>query len=245
MKKALVFLDYNGTIEDILLRGGKVFNNGISKFINFFQGNVDIVIITSAKASRLENNDKTENELKEELTSLFSILPPYTSKHFKFLLQSSLKKIDKIDIDNNSISFNNLPFNINGYSKKEGVEEFLKQYDPLHEYSTCVFCGDSIVLDLPMLDANTLTQDKYFIFPAPTKKHIKLNDDITYKLSFNPSKKLYYSNEENDNIPKDLKIIRTASKSYGVGKGFEYLTTYLSLKEKINTIKEKPNDKVL
>ena len=241
MKKAVIFLDYNGTIEDILDRGGKVFNNGISKFIKHFDGKVDIGIITSAKANRPENKNKTEVELKQELTTLISILPNFVARHFKFLLQSSLKKLDNISVDDfNRTTFQPVEYiNFLSTSKKEGVQNFLNFLDKDGNISTCVFVGDSIELDLPMLEADVGTREKYFIFPAPTKKHVKLDDDITYKLSFNPNAKYVFKQENNNNFPKDLKIIRTATKSYGVGKAFEYLTEYLNLKDKINAYKEK------
>ena len=63
MKKVIIFLDFNGTIDDITLRGGRKFVYGLQQFSKLYNNNVDIVIITTSKPG------KKENEVKIIITS--------------------------------------------------------------------------------------------------------------------------------------------------------------------------------
>ena len=55
MKKAIVFIDYNDTVDDINKRGGEVFKAGVKKFLRCFNNNADFVIITASKAGKYED----------------------------------------------------------------------------------------------------------------------------------------------------------------------------------------------
>lgn len=222
MKKAIVFIDYNDTVDDINKRGGEVFKAGVKKFLRCFNNNADFVIITASKAGQ------HEEELKEELTEfLFKI--GSLSKHFKFLIQSASTTIDKIHYEGGVATFEKVKNLKADFSdKKRGVESFLNYLDRNNEITTCVFIGDSEKIDLPMMSADVGNREKFFIHATSTRKAmLKGFENTTYRLSFHPNAKLFYDKGGNFTLPNDLKIVKTSPKSYGVGKGLEVLSAYL------------------
>lgn len=222
MKKAIVFIDYNDTVDDINKRGGNMFKHGMRSFLRCFHDNADFVIITASKVGQ------HEEELKEELTE-FLFKMGNLSKHFKFLIQSNSTTVDKIDHENGVATFEKVKdLKADFRDKKSGVESFLKFFDKNNEITTCVFIGDSEKIDLSMMNAEVGKREKFFIHATSTRKAmLKGFENTTYRLSFHPSAKLFYDKDGNFALPNDLKIIKTSTKSYGVGKGLEALSAYL------------------
>ena len=233
MKKAIIFLDFNGTIDDITLRGGRKFVYGLQQFSKLYNNNVDIVIITTSKPG------KKENEVKQDIDSVLFMLPLTVREKFKFLIQSNNTDIDKIEFSSYStptyIKEENL--SSSSSSKKEGVELFLQKYDKSNSYSTCVFVGDSETLDLPMIDANVGNREKYFILT--NKRKMPKNIDGTYKVSLDPNHSIYKNGQLD--IPENLRILQTSTNSYGTGLGLLVLSEYLVQKEKREKTKGSEN----
>lgn len=222
MKKAVVFIDYNDTIDDINRRGGNMFKCGMRKFLRCFNDNVDFVFITASKVGQ------HEEELKEELAEFLFKLGSL-SKYFKFLIQSNSTTVDRIDHTNNLATFEKIKdLNADFYDKKSGVENFLKFFDKNNEVTTCVFIGDSEKIDLPMMFSDIGKREKFFIHATSTRKAmIKGFENTTYRISFHPNAKMFYDKNGNFSLPNNLNMIKTSTKSYGVGKGLEALSAYL------------------
>ena len=237
MKRAIIFLDFNGTIDDITLRGGRKFVYGLQQFSKLYNNNVDIVIITTSKPG------KKENELKQDIDNVLFMLPITVREKFKYLIQSNNIDIDRIEFSSYSTPTYIKEKNLSNFSssKREGVELFLQKYDKDCSYSTCVFVGDSETLDLPMIDANVGNREKYFILT--NKRKMPQNLIGAYKMSLSPDKPIYKNGKLD--LPNNLRILQTSTNSYGTGLGLFVLSEYLTQKGKREKTKGNENGKCL
>ncbi|MBP3431903.1 MAG: hypothetical protein J6K39_03520 [Clostridia bacterium] len=220
-KKAAIFMDYNGTFDDVSEGKGYILFRELNKLDKVFDGNLEIVVITSAYAG-------IEQSIRGDLFSTLSYFPEPLRNKFAYLIEENSKYITPLN-PNPFCERQNL--NENGSTKQDGVEAFLKQYDKDGEIDTCIFVGDSIVADLQMLDSNIGNRNKIMIMA--TRRSLKSCGHPVYKLSMKPPADL--------NLKKDIEekvgtinnfILHTSNYSYGVGKGIGAVAKLLEDREK-------------
>lgn len=232
-KKALVFMDYNETFDDI---GGEryngfsnVFIGGIRQFCNQFDNEVEIAVITAA------NYQSPEASIRSDLYCTLLYLPLDIRLHFKYLIEDCSQYMSNIEFNGNDISYTHYQ-SISHFrgTKKDGVENTLKAIDSNHEITTCVFVGDSETLDLPMIDAKVGNRTKIFILA--NKRILKSDRYPVYKVDIQKqSQSFSYGKDIIETInPKEKEplILKTTSKSFGVGKGFQALASYIKEKDR-------------
>lgn len=218
MRNAVLFLDFNGTIDDINLKGGRKFTGGLNKLSAAFD-EVDIVVITAAK------NLNAVKSIREEFCEMLAILPKPTRQKFKYLIESNNLFISKIDCQGEYPKVLNAEkFCESEGNKQTGVKKFIETTKK--NYSMCIIAGDDEKIDLPMLYAD-VNIPKYFIFAS--KRKLKNHISEIYKVNLSCHiKTLNYAQEISQNLDRQsLKIIQTSTKSYGVGVGLEVLASYL------------------
>ncbi len=230
-KKAIVFIDYNETFDDIGERDNvspNVFISGVNQFCKFFDNQVEFAVITAA--SYLDPRLSIRSDLSYTLLSM----PSYISEHFKYLIEDSCQFLSVISLERDYVNYtkNQIISHLKG-GKKEGVENTLKAIDSNHQIDTCVFVGDSESLDLPMIEANVRKRSKYFILA--NKRVLKSETYPVYRLSPQRQEESFsYGRDIIDTVsPQENEplIIKSTSKSFGVGKGFQALTSYLKERE--------------
>lgn len=230
-KKAIVFIDYNETFDDIGERYGatsNVFVSGVRQFCKHFDDQVEFAVITAA--SYLDPRLSIRSDLSFTLTSM----PGDIRAHFRYLVEDSCQHLSKISLDRDYINYTNYQIisHLKG-GKKEGVENTLKAIDSKHQIDTCVFVGDSEDLDLPMMNAEVGDRSKYFILA--NKRVLKSETYPVYRLSPQRQEESFsYGRDIIDTVsPQENEplIIKSTSKSFGVGKGFQALTSYLKERE--------------
>lgn len=225
-KRGLLFLDYNGTFDDVSGRRSTIFIDGLTEYINFYSGNVDICVITSAWHS-----DNPEISITGDLVTSLYQLPKLVRERFTFLIENNCQNISAID-HREGLQFrllNPVPFPRG--EKKDGVERLVRMIDKEKEIQTCVFAGD-MKTDAKMLDAEVGEREKLFIF---AKKSLLKEFDPSvprYKLSLNPEKYGFDFGREIETELKDGKklFIRTSTQCFGVGKGLSAVVSYLKHK---------------
>lgn len=230
-KKAIVFIDYNETFDDIGERYGvtsNVFVSGVRQFCRHFDDHVEFAVITAA--SYID----PQLSIRTDLNFTLSSMPNDIRTHFKYLVEDSCQHLSKIVIDRDYVNYTNYQTisHLKG-GKKEGVENALKAIDSKHQIDTCVFVGDSENLDLPMIDAEVGDRSKYFILT--NKRVLKSEKYPVYRLSPQRQEESFsYGRDIIDTVnPQENEplIIKSTSKSFGVGKGFQALTSYLKERE--------------
>jgi len=225
MKKAVVFLDYNDTFDDVGLDKGQVFICALKRLIKLYNKNIDIVVITAAKT-------KDEFNIKSDLSETLSHFPPLIKERFSHLIENNCKYISRIVHDNfmPTIGKRTVLSTLDG-TKKDGVETFLKRFYFEEKLDACIFVGDSQPLDLVMMDADVGTANKVFVYA--NKKMLKSEKFPIYKLSFkiNTTKFNYAKDIQQKTTSQNL-IIHTSNKSFGAGKGLEAATCLLEGRHK-------------
>lgn len=222
--KAIMFLDYNGTIDDIQEHKGAIFAASLNKFIEHFDGNVEIVIITSAVPYF------SGESIRPDISFTLSHFPKKLRQHFAYLIEDNCRLLSKIDATNSYVNFfqESILSNTHG-TKKNGVEHLLRKIDPKNEIHTCVFVGDSETSDLVMLDAEIGNRQKIFLLA--NKRLLKTNHYV-YQLSMDKSLQNDHGYEMQQQIPKNTPfIIKTGNGSYGAGKALDAVVKYME-KEK-------------
>ncbi len=216
-KKAIIFLDYNGTFDDVNEGKGAILFHGLSKLNRVFDGNIQIVVITSALA-------QGNFSIKEDLIGTLLHFPKYLQSKFAYLIEEDCKYLSKIE---------NLYFKgtraicPHDGRKKDGVEICLKSIanrDTTH----CIFVGDDEKVDLDMLNADVGNRKKIMLLA--NRRALSYQNHPIYKLNLN-CKEVY---EDMKNfIPESCNafIVKTTQQSYGVGKGFEAVSNWIE-KEK-------------
>ncbi len=229
-KKAIVFIDYNGTFDDVENGKGKILSSGLKKLMEQFDGNLEIAVITTSPCPPYEQS------IKSDLACTLTFFPTFVREKFKYLIEKNCKLISKISFDENYVIFSNAKELCNfGETKKDAVEQFLKIYDKDCQVSTCIFAGDSQTRDLIMIEADVGNRDKFMILAS--RKVLK--EDVypncpRYKLSLTLN-----SPAGNDILAKvGLKntkclIIKSSNNSYGVGKGLEAVSSLIEERERI------------
>lgn len=217
---AIVFLDYNDTFDDVCDSKGHVFIEAAKRFINYFQGNVQFVVVTAAPAS------PDYRSIKNNLSTTLNYLP-FRSK-FNFLIEDSNKIFNFISSEDNTISYGVFLKNNTTGTKADGVQELLHIIDPFKEISTIVFAGDSKE-DLVMYNADVGERNKFFIYNG--------------KKSLNSVSPVYSVNNPNYSQTKDMfnafngsnqGYIKTSTSSYGIAKGLDKIVSYLRYLESSN-----------
>ena len=225
MKKAVIFLDYNDTFDDIGLDKGKVFICALKRLVRLYNKNIDIVVITAAKT-------KDEYSIKNDLSMTLSHFPPLVREQFTQLIENNCKYISKITHDNlmPTIGKRTILSTEDG-TKKDGVEALLKKFYSEERLDACIFVGDSQTLDLVMMDADVGSAKKVFVYA--NKKMLKSEKYPIYKLSFgiNTTKFNYAKDIKQKTTGQNL-IIHSSNKSFGAGKGLEAATCILEEKHK-------------
>ncbi len=231
-KKAIIFMDYNNTFDDIKNGKGYVLFYSLRKFISHFKGEVDIVVISASPCSPYEQ------DIKSDLKLTLTYFPSTVREKFKYLIEKNCRYISAINFNGDVAVYSNTKqlSELDG-SKKVGVETFLTNYDKSGKFSTCVFVGDSKDLDLVMLDADVGDREKYMILANSGK----LKEDFApncpkYKLSFPLNSSLGKDILEKVGLTKCL-LIKSSKQSYGVGKGFEATVSFLEEKENLENKK--------
>lgn len=232
-KKAIVFMDYNETFDDIgsdrYNGSSNVFIGGLRQFCNQFDNEVEIAVITAA------NYLNPEFSIRSDLYCSLLYLPLDIRIHFKYLIEDSSQYMSHIEIDKNNVNYTHYQ-SISHFkqTKKEGVENALRAIDPSHKITTCVFVGDSETIDLPMINAETDNRSKYFILA--NKRILKADNYPVYKVAIQKQSPLFSYGKDiisslNPTNESPL-IIKTTQKSFGVGKGFQALASYLKEKDR-------------
>ena len=232
-KRGILFLDYNGTFDDVSGLRSTIFIDGLSEFVSFYNENVDICVITSAWHSV-----NPEISISSDLISSLFQLPKHVRERFTFLIENNCENISAID-HRAGLHFkllNPIPFPRG--EKKDGVERLVRMIDKKGEIDTCVFAGD-MKTDAMMLEANIGNREKLFIY---AKKSLLKEYNSTvprYKLSMNPQKYgLDVGKELHAEINGGKKLfIRTSSQCFGVGKGLHAVVSYLKHKASITNDK--------
>lgn len=224
MKKAILFIDYNGTFDDIVKGKGQVFSAGLQKFAKKFNDNVLVVVITSAK----------RDEIRDDLSYTLSLIPSQISGYFSYLIEDGCRNLSCIKFVNGVARFidlNNL-FYEKG-SKREGVEMFLDRYDPSESVDTCLFAGDDEFVDSQMIDADIGNRKKVLFLAC--RRVLKCDIDApVYKINFKEGvdklgKELFSLVGKNQKF-----TVQTSPKSYGIGKALEVFSDYLGEIEEQN-----------
>lgn len=215
-KKAIIFLDYNGTFDDVEEGKGAILFHGLSKLNRVFDDNIQIVVITSARTN--------DYSIKEDLICTLLHFPKFLQEKFTYLIEEDCKYLSEIKNLNfkkpKTISYRN-------GTKKDGVEICLKSIanrDATH----CIFVGDDEKIDLHMLDADVGNCKKIMLLA--NRRALSYKTHPIYKLNLN-CKDVY---EEMQNfIPESCNafVVKTTPQSYGVGKGFEAVSNWIE-KEK-------------
>ena len=218
--KAIVFLDYNETIEDLSYSKGKVFCVALRRLIKLYDGNLDIVVITKA--------DPEKSSIKSEVALSLTYIQKDVRKYFGYLVEGSCKYICQIDHSSDYPVFKNRDvLSLESGTKKDGVERTLKYLDAQNEIKTCIFAGDHEEIDLVMMDADVGLRDKYFVLA--NRRVLKAAKHPVYKLNMEFAR-------HNKNVSSDIEktlgqtknlIIKSKCQSYGVGKGLEAVTNLL------------------
>lgn len=223
--KAIIFLDYNSTFDDISENSGRVFISALKRFCKHFDNNVTIAVITSASHFPPE-------EIKHDLSFTLSVLPKIIRNKFCYLIEEKYKYFSKINYENSTYpTFTPIATqDLHNGSKKDGVEFLLDMIDSSEEIKTCIFVGDSDFSDLPMLDAEIGHRQKIFLFA--NRKNLKTEHAI-FKISLQPSANysLYKELSKNESSENQF-IVKTSNESFGVGKGLEHITNYFEEKER-------------
>lgn len=217
-----MFIDYNETFDDIAEGKGNVFIGALKRFIKHFDGNVKIVVITSA----LCNNQCLT--IKEDLSFTLRYFPLQVREKFCYLIEENCKYVWQIEMDDGVAKFHNPRIlSLSNGTKKDGVERVLKHIDPQKKIGLCVFAGNSETHDLVMMDANVGGRDKYFLLA--NRRILKNSNYPVFKLSMQPELKQFdFSHQIIEELgqSKDI-IIKTSNNSYGIGKGLEVVTNIL------------------
>lgn len=229
-KKAIIFMDYNDTFDDVGYgKNGtsNVFISGIRQFCNHFNGNVDIAVITAASYTI------PSLSIRSDLYCTLCYVPNDIRHHFKYLIEDNCQYLTRMNFDSNYVSYTDYhSISSTKGGKKEGVENTLMAIDSRHKIGTCIFVGDSENLDLPMIDAEIGDRAKYFIL---ANKRVLKTQYPVYKLSPQKQAEGYsYGRDIIESIQPPTNqplIIKTTTKSFGVGKGFQALTSYLKERE--------------
>lgn len=228
-KKAIIFLDYNETFDDVADGKGAVFIASLRRFIKYFNGEVKIAVITSAFA-----HTSPEISIKPDISLTLSYIPSEIRQKFCYLIEENCKYLSYLNCSRNDIIFTStITMSHMSGTKKNGVENLLNFIDPLETITTCIFAGDSEVADLPMIEAEIGNREKILLLA--NKRILKAERFPVYKLSM-LKEKSFVSGKEILDSKKDEKgiIIKTTPKSFGVGKGIEAVTNYLMEKDKQN-----------
>ncbi len=228
-KEAIIFIDYNETFDDITNGKGNVFICALRRFIKHFDGNVRIVVITSAIC---KNKDLS---IKDDLAFTINHLPKLIREKFCFLIEENCRYISTINTNQSEITFSEREIlSISNGTKKDGVELTLKHIDPNNQSNLCVFAGNSEIADLVMMDANVGGRDKYFLLA--NRRVLKSATHPVYKLSMRPEKRLYdFSAEITQQLGQSKNIIiKTSCNSYGVGRGLETVTNLIKHNEDLS-----------
>lgn len=231
-KKAVIFMDYNETFDDVSSGRGNVFSAALKRMVTFFQGNVDIIVITAA----LPTPTHPDFSIRSDLLCTISYLPTELQKKFTHVIEGNCQFLSPILQTNNSLLYGK-PQLISRQkdSKKLGVELALKSLDKNHEYSTCIFVGDSEISDLEMLEADIGNREKYCLIA--NRRILKSDKYPIYRISFQNNPKTFnYGKDIINQLGKENTsplIIRTSNQSYGVGRGLEAITSLLEENERI------------
>lgn len=221
--RGLLFLDYNGTFDDVSSARSTIFIDALKEYIEFYNGNVDICVITSA----LHSSD-SEVSILDDLSASLCQLPKSVREKFTFLIENQCRYISAID-HRNGLSFRLLnPIPMKKGEKKNGVERLVRMIDKNAEISTCVFSGDMIT-DAGMLNADIGKRNSIFIYAR--KGFLKEFDPSIprYKLSLNPDNSNFnFGKDMSEKISPSRKIfVRASTNCFGVGKGLQAVVSYL------------------
>lgn len=225
--RGLMFLDFNGTFDDVSEIRSTVFIDALKEYIDFYNGNVDICVITSA----LHSDNPDISVTGDLITSLYKLPKPVREK-FTFLIENQCQYVSAID-HREGMHFRLLnPTPMRKGEKKDGVERLVKMIGKSNEISTCIFAGDMIT-DAGMLCANIGERNKIFIY---AKKGMLKEFDPTvprYKLSLNPNKFNFdFGRDIDEKVGPTKKIfVRTSTNCFGVGKGLHAAVSYLKYQQ--------------
>ncbi len=212
-EKALIFLDYNGTFDDVQDGKGAVLFHGLSKFDRIFRGNIQIVVITSALANG-------NFSIKSDLIVTLMHFPKFLQSRFAYLIEEDCKYLSKIE--NLKIKDTKEICSHDG-TKRNGVELFFKNI-PCGDITHCIFAGDDEKVDLGMLDAN-IGNCKKIMLLANRRAVVEQRHPL-YKVNLNCAQ--VYDEMKNYIPDKNSPfIVKTTPQSYGVGKGFEAISQWI------------------
>lgn len=227
-KKAMIFIDYNETFDDVCENKGNMLFSGLRKFVNHFDGAVEIAVITSAY--NFAGNE--DYSIKYDLLTTLSFFPKDLQSLFKYLIEGNSLFVTEISLHNGELSFEKTrQLSLYKGEKNYGVELLLKSIDPQNQIEVCVFAGNDENSDLKMMDSEIGNRKKFFILA--NRRILKTDKFPVYKLSMNVTsqqfsfKNLFTTPEHSSNL-----IIKTSDKSFGVGKGLDAVVSILKEKER-------------
>lgn len=229
-KKAIIFIDYNETFDDVCENKGNMLFSGLKKFVNHFDGAVEIAVITSAY--NFTGNE--DYSIKYDLLYTLTFFPKDLQTHFKYLIEGNSLFVTEIFHDGKNLSFGKTKqLSLCKGEKNYGVELLLKNIDPHNQIEVCVFAGNDENSDLKMMDSEIGNRKKYFILA--NRRILKTDKFPVYKLSMNvASQQFIFKQEDSFTTPQQFSnlIIKTSDKSFGVGKGLDAVVSILKEKER-------------
>ena len=155
--KTLLYMDYNNTIEDIVLkkRGNKFFQ-AMNRLASL-SGKLDIVMIT-----------KAGNNIDDDILELLYFMPLHLRQMVKGIVKNGGQSYTNFWYEQDGFPRFGDKVELGGKTKREGIELSKPIVDPENECELLICAGDNVQDDLPMLDANVKAQ-KYLILANERK----------------------------------------------------------------------------
>ena len=219
MKKlrAILFIDYHDTFNDVNAGKGHVFADAYKKFARNFDS-VSVVVITSTK-----HNEEGEY-FRDNLASTIEQLP--FKNDFKYLIENTDSVFSEVKVYNGLVYFDKCGEFTNFGNKKYGVERMIDILDRYYDekFDVVVTIGDSITSDLPMINADVKGATNYFILTRRKTDMEELN-----KLA--PTFKVVGDYKQEINTSSKKIIIKSAPQSYGIALGLDAIVEHLRSNE--------------
>ena len=155
--KTLLYMDYNNTIEDIVLkkRGNKFFQ-AMNRLASLSE-KLDIVMIT-----------KAGDNIDDDILELLYFMPLHQRQMVKGIVKNGGQSYTNFWYEQDGFPRFGDKVELGGKTKREGVELSMPIVDPNNECELLICAGDNVQDDLPMIDAHVKAK-KYLIMANERK----------------------------------------------------------------------------